>query len=258
MGAHMTRSRETYTPGYSEPTLRLMLQRTAANHAAFFTPFLHRGMHVLDCGCGPGTITLDLAKLVSPGQVFGMDLEPGQVRYAQDRARQQEQANALFGMASIYTLPFEDRQFDAVFSHALFEHLREPVRALREKKRVLKSSGFVGIRSPDWAGWLVHPPNTLIEQAFHQFKDIQIANGGNPHLGRGIKGFLRESGFSNLSLTASYEIFDDPAFFVEWLASCLELRGHSELRRNEQELRTWCEHPDALIAVSWFEGLGLA
>jgi len=46
MGAHMTRSRETYTPGYSEPTLRLMLERTAAKHAAFFTPFC-----VEECAC---------------------------------------------------------------------------------------------------------------------------------------------------------------------------------------------------------------
>jgi hypothetical protein len=56
----MSGSREIYTPGYSEPTLRMMLKRTAATHAAFFIPVLHRGMRVLNCVCGPGTITLDL------------------------------------------------------------------------------------------------------------------------------------------------------------------------------------------------------
>ena len=248
---------ETYTPGYSEPTLRLMLMRTAAKHAAFFTPLLRRGIRLLDCGCGPGTITVDLAKLVSPGHVFGIDLEQSQVRYAQDQARQ-HQVNASFGVASIYALPFSDGYFDAAFSHALFEHLREPVRALSEIRRVLKSSGLISLRSPDWAGWLIHPPNPLIEQAFRQFKEIQIVNGGNPHVGRVLRGFLRESGFSNISLTASYEIFEDPAFFVEWLGECLELRGYTELRQKGQEVRGWSEHPDALIAVSWFEGLGSA
>jgi len=77
-------------------------------------------------------------------------------------------------------------------------------------------------------------------------------------VGRALKGFLRESGFSNVSLTASYEIFDEPGFFVEWLADCLELRGHTELRQNSHAVREWSEHPDALIAVSWFEGLGSA
>jgi len=101
-------------------------------------------------------------------------------------------------------------------------------------------------------------PNPLIEQAFRQFKEIQIVNGGNPHVGRALRGFLRESGFSNISLTASYEIFEDPAFFVEWLGECLELRGYTELRQKGQEVREWSEHPDALIAVSWFEGIGSA
>jgi ubiquinone/menaquinone biosynthesis C-methylase UbiE len=214
-------------------------------------------MRILDCGCGPGTITLDLAKLVSPGQVFGIDLEPTQLGSAQLRSTQQW-ISAWFVVASIYALPFADAQFDAVFAHALFEHFLEPTRALMEVRRVLRSSGLVGLRSPDWGGWLVYPPNRLIEQAFHQFKEIQIANGGNPHVGRALKGLLRESGFSDISITASYEIFDDPAFFVEWLASCLELRGHTELRQNKQEVHSWSEHPDALIAVSWFEGLAAA
>jgi hypothetical protein len=125
-------------------------------------------------------------------------------------------------------------------------------------KRVLKSSGLVGVRSPDWTGWLVHPANSLLEQAFRLFKEIQIANGGNPYVGRTLKSLLCESGFSQVSISASYEILDDAPSFVGWLASCLELKGHSELRRNEHELRAWCEHPDALIAVSWFEGLGIA
>lgn len=253
----MTHSSEIYTPGYSQPTLRLMLMRTAAKHAAFFTPFLRPGMRLLDCGCGPGTITIDLANLVAPGQVVGIDLETAQLRSALDRGRQR-QINVSFGVASIYALPFSDGYFDAVFAHALFEHLREPVKALLEMRRVLRSSGLVGVRSPDWAGWLVYPPNPLIEQAFQEFKKIQIANGGNPHVGRALKAFLRESGFSNVSLTASYDIFEEPGFFVEWLADCLERRGHTELRQNSDAVREWSEHPDALIAVSWFEGLGSA
>src|SRR5258706_3872918 len=95
----MPRSREAYTPGYSEPILQLMRKRTAAKHAAFFTPVLSRGMRLLDCGCGPGTIAVDLAKLVAPGQVFGIDLEPTQARSAQHLATGQ-QVDAVFVAAS--------------------------------------------------------------------------------------------------------------------------------------------------------------
>jgi len=251
----MTTSLETYTPGYSEPTLRLMLKRTAAKHAAFFTPLLKPKMHLLDCGCGPGTITTDLAKFVAPAEVFGIDFEPGQVRYAQDRAIQQ-QTNTSFEVASVYALAFPDGDFDAVFAHALFEHLREPVRALREMRRVLRPSGVVGIRSPDWAALVVHPQNPLLEESFRLFKEIQIGNGGNPYVGRALKGLLREAGFLNMSVSASYEIFDDLTCFVEWLANCLELKGHTEIRKNARKPRGWCENPDALVAICWFEVLG--
>jgi ubiquinone/menaquinone biosynthesis C-methylase UbiE len=48
-----------------------MGQRTAEIHAAFFLPYLESGMKVLDCGCGPGTITNGLARAVSPGETSG-------------------------------------------------------------------------------------------------------------------------------------------------------------------------------------------
>ena len=57
--------------------------RTACVHGAFFLPYLHPGMTVLDCGCGPGTITIGLAEAVAPGEAVGVDLEASQV----DRAR---------------------------------------------------------------------------------------------------------------------------------------------------------------------------
>ena len=125
-------------------------------------------------------------------------------------------------------------------------------------RRVLRSPGIVGLRSPDWSGWFIHPPNAVIEDSFRQFKEIQIANGGNPHVGRSLKGLLRESGFSNASLSGSYELVYDPAFFIDWLASCLERRGHTELKHNEAEVHAWSQHPDAFVAVSWFEGLAIA
>ena len=128
----------TYTPGYSAPILSFMEQRTADTHAGFFMPQLMTGWSVLDAGCGPGTITLGLARRVAPGVVTGVDIEDSQVAESREQARREGLA-VEFRKASVYDLPFPDHHFDAVFSHALLEHLADPNAALREFRRVLKA-----------------------------------------------------------------------------------------------------------------------
>ncbi len=52
----------TYTHGHHESVLRSHSWRTAENSAGYLLPHLEPGMRLLDVGCGPGTITLDLAR----------------------------------------------------------------------------------------------------------------------------------------------------------------------------------------------------
>lgn len=116
--------------------------RTAAKEGAFFVPFLRPGMRVLDLGCGPGSITLGLAETVAPGEVVGVDLQPSQVAQAQALGAARGMMNARFEVADVYRLPFPDGSFDAAFAHVVLMHLREPVRALAEMRRVLRPGGI--------------------------------------------------------------------------------------------------------------------
>ena len=58
---------DAYTHGHHESVLRSHRWRTAENSAAYLLPELAPGLDVLDVGAGPGTITLDLAARVAPG-----------------------------------------------------------------------------------------------------------------------------------------------------------------------------------------------
>ena len=143
-------SSNTYAPDYGAAMVSFMSQRTAEIHAGFVLPYLKPGWRVLDAGCGPGTITLGLARKVAPGQVVGIDIVEGsQFSDARERARC-EGLNVEFRKASVYELPFEDGSFDAVFSHALLEHLSAPAAAILELRRVLKPGGLIGLRAGDW------------------------------------------------------------------------------------------------------------
>jgi SAM-dependent methyltransferase len=162
--------RETYTVGYSDVALRYMMRRHAARDAALLLPWLKPGMTLLDCGCGPGTITVGLAKAVVPGRVVGIDLEESQFETAQQIARERGATNIEWKAASIYQLPFPDNSFDVVFSHALFEHLGEPEAALQEISRVLRPDGLVALSSPDWSGNLMAPRDPEAEKPLRSTK----------------------------------------------------------------------------------------
>src|SRR6478609_8621962 len=66
-----------YTHGHHESVLRSHTWRTAANSAAYLLGSLKPHMQILDIGCGPGTITADLAELVPDGRVTAVDHAPG-------------------------------------------------------------------------------------------------------------------------------------------------------------------------------------
>ena len=178
--------------------------RTACVHGAFFLPYLHPGMTVLDCGCGPGTITIGLAEAVAPGEAVGVDLEASQVDRARAQAIERGIPHLRFETGNVYKLPYGDKTFDAGFSHALLEHLSDPVNAIKEIHRVLKPGGIIGIRAPDWAGTLVAPPNPVLETAFNLYYTFAQHNGGNPFIGRHLRALLREAGFVNTKGSASY------------------------------------------------------
>ncbi len=120
MAEEQNNTKETYTHGY-QGAAQTHLGRNVDTHAGFFTSHLEPGMRLLDCGCGPGTITLGLAEIVSPGETVGIDIGARVIEMANGVGA--DQANLTFQEGSIYEIPFDDGHFDAVFVHKVLEHL---------------------------------------------------------------------------------------------------------------------------------------
>ena len=199
---------DQYTPGYSAPMVLLMAQRSAESHAGFFLPRLQPGWSVLDAGCGPGTITLGLARAVAPGCVIGIDVEGAQFEQARATARR-EGLNVELREASVYELPFEDSRFDAIFSHALLEHLTDPQIAIAEFRRVLKPGGLIGLRAGDLGGLLIDADSEGPAQAFAGYIAQQRQDAKDPNVGRKLARLLRKGGFRVDRMNASYEVISD-------------------------------------------------
>lgn len=261
--------RETYTVGYSDVAVRYMRRRHAGRDAAFLLPHLKPGMSLLDCGCGPGTITVGFAEVVAPGRVIGIDVDAGQVEAARKEARDRGVQNLRFEAASVYQLPFPDHSFDAVFSHALFEHLSEPLAGLQEIRRVLRPGGVAALSSPDWSGNLMAPRDAEAERAIEVYKAIQQRNGGNPYVGRELGCHLKEAGFSRITLAAMYDCYKDVPLVAELLAQRIEEGvgrqivtgpglGRADVAGLCGALRQWAIRPGVLFAQAFVEAVGYA
>ena len=244
---------EKYSLGYGEPALRFVSRRTLESHGAFFIPHLAPGMQVLDVGCGPGTMTLGIAARIAPGTVIGVDMSDAQVAMALAAARERGVANARFQVGSAYDLPFPDASFDTVFSHALLEHLSDPLRAVHELLRVLRPDGVLGVCTPDWSGFLLSPWPQAVRDALHTYTAIQAANGGDPNTGHRLLGYLVDAGFAGVDAQARYENYEPRSVIIDLMAYQLERDGEA---KHAAALRDWLERKPNMFAQAWVSCVG--
>ena len=122
--------------------------------ADFLLPHLVDGFHVLDVGCGTGTITLGLATVIPAGQVFGVDAEDD-FRSATEFASDHGIGNVEFSVGDVYDLQFPPNHFDACLCHSMLETLDRPLDGLLEVKRVLKPRGILGVACVEYGGLIL-------------------------------------------------------------------------------------------------------
>ena len=198
----MAQDSTVYTHGHHESVLRSHSWRTAKNSAAYLLPYLQPTMTILDIGCGPGTITVDLATYVPQGHITGLDV-PSVLETARANATAKNATNVTFTPGDALALPFPDASFDVVHAHQVLQHVGDPVQMLREMRRVAKPGGIVAARETDFSGMLWYPAVEGMEDWRAGYIKVARANGGEPDAGRRLHVWAKEAGFSKESLTLS-------------------------------------------------------
>jgi len=245
---------EIYTPGHTQNASDFMAKRTLESHGAFFLPYLKSGLSVLDCGCGPGSITMGIAVRIAPGEVVGIDFAQSQIERAKTAAAQGGVRNVRFDTGDVYSLPVDNGTFDRVFSHALMEHLADPVAALRELCRILRPGGVIGVCSPDWGGFMLSPPSPELTRAVDAYMALQSKNGGDVRVGRKLGLHLSAAGFEAVRISARYECYPSLEFIGEYLASQLEREGDA---RSAVVFRDWSQEKEGMLAQAWVSAVGV-
>ncbi|MBT9315799.1 methyltransferase domain-containing protein [Leptothoe spongobia TAU-MAC 1115] len=225
-----------YTLGYNPVSVAIMASRTAQHNASFFREHLAPGMDVLDVGCGPGSITVGLADIVTPGKVIGIDIEPSQVALGQSRAQKLGLSNCQFETASVVDLPMADQTFDAVYGHTILMQFADISSTLSEIKRVLKPGGLVGFRENDLSASLYHSETSSLKEMMEIFRRAMIHNAGNPDIGRLLPSVLSQVGFDLVSVDASYSYASTTADKKVMYAAMAQLWKHADFPTQAEKL----------------------
>jgi ubiquinone/menaquinone biosynthesis C-methylase UbiE len=193
----------TYTHGHHESVLRSHRWRTAENSAAYLLPHLSAGQSVLDVGCGPGTITADLAERVAPGTVTAVEITAEALALAQDEVARRGTGNIRFAVTDVHALDFPDDSFDVVHAHQVLQHVADPVLALKEMRRVCKPGGVVAARDGDYGGFRWFPEVPALDEWLRLYQALATSNGGHPDAGRRLRSWALAAGFPEGGITAS-------------------------------------------------------
>ncbi|KAJ4297997.1 hypothetical protein N0V90_005896 [Kalmusia sp. IMI 367209] len=259
--------------------------RTAEAEAAFLLPRLKPHFHILDLGCGPGTITTGLARYVPQGSITGVDLTPEVIAQAKELASKKEGGappNLAFKTGNVLEgLEFEDASFDVVWMSQVLVHVPEPVKALREVRRVLKEGGFVADREGDWP-FRFHPYLPGLQLKNKYMYDMVITRGAsssahpdNAPFGDGhrsgslIHVWAREAGFDPLKIEKGarvtlYSTPEERERYAGNLIARIEQGGHrqkyldigaskEEVDLMVSDLEKWRDDPDGVHYIVQFE-----
>jgi len=153
---------------------------TARYHAALLSRLdLSPGLSVLDAGCGPGLLTVPIARAVGPqGSVFALDIQPEMIQRAQDAAAQAGLSNVTFLIAGLGEGKLPAASFDRALLVTVLGEIPDRLAALREIYSSLKPGGFLSITEvlpdPDYQ------PRSQVEALALQ-AGFQVRNAfGNP------------------------------------------------------------------------------
>jgi SAM-dependent methyltransferase len=200
-----------YLHGHHDSVLRSHRWRTAENSAAYFTPALQPGWLVLDVGCGPGTITADLARFVPDGGVIGLDASVDVLHEARHAS-----PTTPLAAADIYSLPFADASVDAVHLHMVLQHVPNPVAALRAVARIVRQGGVIAARDSDYRAMRWAPASALLDRWLELYEASARISGGEPDAGRHLAGWASEAGLGSVTSSSSTWVYESPEERAWW------------------------------------------
>jgi ubiquinone/menaquinone biosynthesis C-methylase UbiE len=190
----------------------------------------------LDVGCGPGVLLPELL-FSTPAPIHGADLN----RLALKEAQIHAPAVAL-ACADAHALPYPAQTFDITLCHYLLLWVRDPLKVLREMKRVTSSGGYVlALAEPDYTQREDSPP-AMAQLGRWQTRALQ-QQGANPQMGARLQALFAEAGINLLESGILAKREHVPLLSEEWemekavlIADLTGIIPSADIQKNLQNL----------------------
>jgi SAM-dependent methyltransferase len=262
---------DVYTHGHQDAVLRSHRWRTAENSAAYLLPHLTPGATLLDVGCGPGTLTADLATHVAPGRVLAVDTSAEVVDEARAHAEDRGVDNVDAVSGDFRDLDIRHGGFDVVHAHQVLQHLREPVGALRDMARLARPGGLVAARDSDYGSMVWAPASDGLDRWREVYMAVAERNGADANAGRHLLGWAQAAGLREITYGTSTWTFATPDERSWWAELWADRIVSSSLAEQAVEYgvasvdeladiaaawHVWASQPDGLFVVVHGEIVG--
>jgi len=198
---------------------------------------LSRSERVVDLGCGPGLLALEMAHRVGmQGEVHSIDASASMIALAARRCYGKSWVQLARGDVS--SLPYPDLRFDAAVCTQVYEYVLEVDRALSELNRVLRPGGRAVIVDTDWESCVWRSTDDARMQRVIEAWDRHCPH---PHLPRSLRQRLGRAGFEVTGVEVVALVNDryDPNTYSHGMIG--PLCNWAKKHMSEEQARAWAE-----------------
>jgi ubiquinone/menaquinone biosynthesis C-methylase UbiE len=197
-----------YLHGHHASVLRSHSWRTVENSCPHLLPYLNNpSLKILDVGCGPGTITVDLASRVPQGFVYAIDPSADVIEKAREHAKEKGITNVRFEVGDIFTWQdldgVEEAAFDVVHAHQVLQHLQDPLGCMKEMKRLTKPGGIIAVRDCDYGAMDWYPEHPGMQKWKELYIKVALGLKAYPNMGKMLHSIAMQAGIPRGDIEAS-------------------------------------------------------
>jgi precorrin-6B methylase 2 len=175
------------------------------------------GAHIVDVGCGEGSLALQMCKWVGPsGRVTAIDLDEKKLQLLDKKAKVAGFSNLILLHGDAYTTLQTVKNADMLYARFFLMHVANPIAILTLMSKCLKLHGRIVLEEPVLSATNDFPETGFWQSAMIEYKRLCVISGTNPDYGCSLPRHAQLAGLNILTANQIQPIIS-PALAQEYL-----------------------------------------